>query len=372
MARPKDTLTDSQSLRRAGAISGFVLKLARRCAGVTQEQLAEDLRVDPTTVQGWESGRRPLSALSSSELARVRMHLNRGGAPASLAKDLSQAIEADILLGSCINLNATQHSVDAHPLGAVVHRRSLMNLVTWPITGALPDQLTSYTPRMPSKGPAASYPCLSKADLDRFFDHLQVLTDRTKEPGHALTRRQAVYLLGFDHRTSTISWLRDEWRRVNPKNNYIENINELPEARSAAISLASTGDESSLHCFVSRLADDRQRQANLNYWAYWIGEISNDQINDRFMLCTDPWSWGGVQLLEHLTRRLGPSSKHLALNLQTMHALVETRPSLLTDWPRLRAPLATTIERIGSQEGLGRRIRDEIAGLSYALRITAR
>jgi len=59
------TLTGGQGSRAIGVVSGFVLKLARQSAALTQEKLAEVLTVDVTTVQGWESGRRPLAAMNA-------------------------------------------------------------------------------------------------------------------------------------------------------------------------------------------------------------------------------------------------------------------------------------------------------------------
>lgn len=41
MGRGPTTLTGGQASRAAGVVSGFVLKLARRSAGLTQEKLAE-------------------------------------------------------------------------------------------------------------------------------------------------------------------------------------------------------------------------------------------------------------------------------------------------------------------------------------------
>jgi DNA-binding transcriptional regulator YiaG len=48
---------------REGLITGFLLKLIRESAGLTQEALAEHLGLDRNTVQGWESGRRSLPEL---------------------------------------------------------------------------------------------------------------------------------------------------------------------------------------------------------------------------------------------------------------------------------------------------------------------
>jgi len=74
--------------------------------------------------------------------------------------------------------------------------------------------------------------------------------------------------------------------------------------------LAVQGDSSHLHDFVDRM-DTRAAIVNLNYWAHWIGERADDQVNDRFMLDSDTRSWTGVRLMQHLVWRLEPESPHL-------------------------------------------------------------
>ncbi|WP_216311703.1 helix-turn-helix domain-containing protein [Streptomyces nanshensis] len=56
---------------------------------MTQSALAEALEVDVTTVQGWESGRRPLSASSSTQFRSIRRHLPRCGADPALTSKRS-------------------------------------------------------------------------------------------------------------------------------------------------------------------------------------------------------------------------------------------------------------------------------------------
>jgi len=47
-----------------------------------------------------------------------------------------------------------------------------------------------------------------------------------------------------------------------------------PLARSAAVTAAATGNLDPLHRFIDTgLASDQLQSANLNYWAYWAGEI---------------------------------------------------------------------------------------------------
>jgi hypothetical protein len=109
--------------------------------------------------------------------------------------------------------------------------------------------------------------------------------------------------------------------------------------------------------------------ANLNYWAHWIGELSEDQTSDDFMLDDDTRSWTGVRLLQHLTSRLEPQSPHLPLNLYTLHALVASRPSLLSGRPAARASLSDVLAKLGTADCLTRTGRGQLAGLQYALRI---
>jgi hypothetical protein len=83
------TPTGGRGSRATGVVAGFVLKLSRQTAGLTQEKPAELLGVDATTVQGWESGRRPLAAVGAGELVKLSARLTRAGAPASTGRHLN-------------------------------------------------------------------------------------------------------------------------------------------------------------------------------------------------------------------------------------------------------------------------------------------
>ncbi|WP_130345669.1 helix-turn-helix domain-containing protein [Herbihabitans rhizosphaerae] len=133
------TLTAGQGSRATGVVSGFVLKLARQSAALTQERFAETLRVDVTTVQGWESGRRPLAAMNTGDFLRLCSRLSRLGAPPSTGRHLREAIEADQVLSTGVTAGATWVDADVHPLAASVHRRTITNLITWPITRETPQ-----------------------------------------------------------------------------------------------------------------------------------------------------------------------------------------------------------------------------------------
>lgn len=366
------TLTAGQGSRATGVVSGFVLKLARQSAALTQERLAEVLGVDVTTVQGWESGRRPLAAMNAGDFLRLTGRLSRLGAPASSGRHLREAIEADQVLSTGITAGAAWIDADAHPLAASVHRRTITNLITWPIIRNMPQQLHEFTPKVPRRGPAPSYPSLHTEERTRFLDHLLTVAERGTHANEALLRRQAVYLLGFDGRPQVVDWLRAEWKRAGSRPVRHGDITGLLEARSACVALASAGDGTHIHDFVDHMTDTRAEVANLNYWAHWIGELDDEQTSDVFMLDDDTRTWTGVRLMRHLTNRLDPDAPHLPLNLYTLHALIASRPSLLSGRPAVRATLAGVLDKLTSADGLTRTSRDQIAGLHYALRIADR
>ncbi len=369
MGNRATTRTGSQGC--LGVVSGYVAKLGRQAAGVTQERLAELLEVDVSTVQGWESGRRPLGAMPTAQLMRLRMHLVRLGAPASLGRHLVDALEADLLLATCMDLGTSWPGRGVHPLAATVHRRSLINLVTWPLTGETPPQLAEFAPKRKPRGPAASRPVVYSDEQHQFFDHLLAVANRSSAAEDALLRTQAAYLLAFDGRSDADAWLCAEQRRaVNRRRT--DGLTDHLDVRTASVARASVGDPELLEYFVAGLSSEQQQVMNLNYWAYWIGEIADDQPNDSFMVETDPQSWHGARLLRHLTSRLRPDAPHLALNLCTLHSLVACRPSLLTGSPQGRRLLSGALDLVDAHPGLNHVGRQQLAGLAYSVRIADR
>ncbi|ATY11380.1 XRE family transcriptional regulator [Amycolatopsis sp. AA4] len=355
-----------------GVVSGYVLKLARESAGLTQERLAERLAVDGSTVQGWESGRRPLSAMNAGDFARLCARLPRLGAPASTGRHLRTAVEADLVLSTGSTAGDAWVDPELHPLAASVHRKTLTNMITWPFTGHLPSELGVFGPKAPRRGPVAPGPTMSADARTRFFDHLLTVAERGVLPGEALLRRQAVYLLGFDRRGEVVQWLRGEWANAGRRAIADGDVTRLLEARSASVALASIGDGAHLHDFVARTADTDAEIANLNYWAHWIGELQDDQADDHFMAEADTRTWSGIRLFHHLVGRLDPASPHLPLNLHTMHSLVASRPALLTERSGERDALAEALDVLSSDDVLSRQGRDQVAGLHYALRLADR
>lgn len=261
------------SPRCLGVVSGFLLKLIRESVGLTQARLAEHLDVDVATIQGWESSRRPLTALQASDLVRLRSQLLRRGAEPIALGGLDDAINADLIIAEAVEAGDQPLARSTHPLGVTVHQRTLTNLITWPFTGGTPAQLRPLHRPMRRRGPVPTQPSLDERERTRFFDHLLVTADANPHDEAALLRRQAIYLLGFDHRSSTADWLHAEQRRALRNAGRTDHVASWVAVRSSAVALATSGDSDPLRTFVQHsLATTQQEQANLNYWAYWVGK----------------------------------------------------------------------------------------------------
>lgn len=374
MSGGRETPRGSQgSARQVGVVSGYLLKLVRESVGATQSHLAEHLRVDVATVQGWESGRRPLTALRTADFIRLRHKLIGLGAVGGMAQLFHEAIEADLVISHAIDAGDRPSNHVDHPLAASVHRRALTNMITWPLTGWLPSQLHALSrPATARRGPVPDRPVLAAADRKRFFDHLLVTADANTTNDTALLRRQAIYLLGFGQREDVASWLRTEQRRALAGAHRVDHVPSWVAVRSSAVALARNGNREPLERFVATALTDRTQQAaNLNYWAYWVGEFDEVQPDDHFMVATSTPNWAGTRLLSHLLRRLQPGSDHAELNIHTLWALVLARPFLLEQHPHLRTQAAVTVEQ-ANDDALSARGRQELASLAYAIRLAQR
>ena len=127
-----------------------------------------------------------------------------------------------------------------------------------------------------------------------------------------------------------VDWLRAEWNRAGSRPVKPGDAVGYLEARSASVALASAGDNTHLHDFVDHMTDPRAEVANLNYCAHWIGELTDEQASDAFMLDGDTHSWTGLRLLRHLTNRLEPDSPLVASGPSLLHG----RLPFARRWPR--------------------------------------
>jgi hypothetical protein len=130
-------------------------------------------------------------------------------------------------------------------------------------------------------------------------------------PDDVYTLQAAAGLLG--------QWLQREYGRALAHMPRLDEVSRWITVRSSALALAWQGDDEPLRRFVAGFAEsDAFNQANLNYWAYWVGDIPDPQPNDGFMF-SDMHAWSGVRVMEHLLDRL--HVRHAPLNIRRRSCL---------------------------------------------------
>lgn len=357
---------------REGRVSGYVLKTIRQAISLTQEQLAERARVDVSTLQGWESGRRPLMAVPTGSYRRLRHLLHRLGASPRLLAQLDTGLEADRFIGYVLASDGPI-DLDNHPLATWVITRPFTELVAWPFTGTVPNELKDAAP-LRRRGPSGTGPDMAVDERRHMVGHLQAAAEQAAHESveGALLRRQAHYVAGFDGSSETVEWLavmqRAEQRRLGARAEWTPS---WAVVRSGAHSLARAGDTGALQEFIDvHISTDACEIANLNYWAYWLGEISDPQLADTFMVELDLGSWHGDRLLKHLTRRLTPTNPYVDVVCHTLWALIIRKPSLLDT--RIAADLVEAASRMLDEGVVSPQSRRELEEVLYALRMIHR
>jgi DNA-binding transcriptional regulator YiaG len=334
---------------RSGRLSGAVLTAVRHELDLAPDRLAADAGQHAATVVGWETAARPLTTATYGELQRLRHQLQVAGAPAARLQVFDNALQADTILD---DLDAPP---DRHPLGLLVPDRALTELLGWAMTG--------HTPRDLDGLPAVLE--VDTADRDRLAAALRDTTEHpTGSPDTAaMIRRQAEYLLA-GHEPSR-AWVTEA---ADTEQRYAGDLStwspRWPVARTAAISAAVAGDPAPLERFAAEgLSSDAGQAANLNYWAYWMGESTERWATDVDM--TRPAGWAGHKLLRTLLDGLEQRVPYRELTAHTLWALLACRRELLRP-ARVRARVGRVVgDTLATGNGVSDRARARLEQVAY-------
>ncbi|OPC82988.1 transcriptional regulator [Embleya scabrispora] len=365
---PPETLTDTQGSTgraRGGVISGYVMRCIREQTGLTQDGLAEQFGVSVDTVAAWETGRRPITAVPVGHMLVYRNRLLQAGASPDLLTALDRAMEADVLLAGVLEGgSAGPH----HPLGSTVLQRNVVEMLTWPLTGRAPATIDALpTPRR--RGPVATSPELPATSRRAFFTSVRHTAETATRPADILTRRQALYLVSYDPAPDTTPWIQHQQRGRRSQGWLADWL----DARSVASVAVRQGDRERMTHFIERtLVDsDPGETANLNYWAYWVGELPRLHGDDAFMAApVTPGAWGGQRLLAHLVDHLTPGLGFSELYIHTLWSLLAIRPHLLQAAGVDTDVLRERVDVLLDGGTLSAQARRELDGVRYAIRLS--
>jgi hypothetical protein len=204
---------------------------------------------------------------------------------------------------------------------------------------------------------------------------MQAIAERAdrRTTGGLLLARQAYYLIGFDASPDTMAWLaqmyRADRRVVRPARGWSPS---WPLARSTASALTRLGDPEPMRRFIAdQLSDEAGERANLNYWAFWTGDLDEQQTCDAFIGSTPLSAWHGDRLMRHLLDRLHGNIGFLELNIHTLWSLIRVRPEMIRDIP-VAEELQAKLERLLDENLVSAAALRELDALRYGIAMARR
>jgi hypothetical protein len=210
----------------------------------------------------------------------------------------------------------------------------------------------------------------------RFFQHLRVAAERShadrelNETSGTLLRRNVYYSLSWNPSSETTAWLYElEQRETRRLGRFDTWSPSWTAARSLVVARARQGDKEPLRHFIrTALSSDACQAANLNYWAYWIGEVPDTHSSDEFM-AGDLGPWPGTALLRRFAANLVATEPLADLYVHSLWALLECRGRLLEDHPQLARTLTDRGEALLGEGDLSGQSRRELEQVHYGVRL---
>ena len=324
---------------------------------MTQEELAERLRVSPTTIQAWERGRKPLVNMPFARLQHLRRELDAAGADPGLLSVWDKALHADVMLAALDTPDPGRH-----PLALVVPDRTATELLTWPLSGQLPRQLAKTNAAL----------AVGHGELAAVTAALRLVADRTAMDGErpAMLWRQVKFLLAKADDPLARQWAAEaELGDLRSPGDLRQWTPRWAVARSAAHVAAEGGDLDPLHRFIDQgLSDDRLISANLNYWAYWAGEYPAPWNGDSAMTQPGDGTWSGTRLLDTLLRGI-VHAPYRDLSAHALWALLLRRRQLAAS-PQRRAQIQSALSQALQAGGFASPARQRLEQVDYLIRST--
>ncbi|OIV37386.1 transcriptional regulator [Mangrovactinospora gilvigrisea] len=347
-----------------GAISGYVLRLIRESTGRSQTAFGDAIGgVDLSTVQGWESGRRPVANMKAGTLIDLRHRLPLLGADKRLIGLLDAAMDADRIVAGIL---APPAEATSHPLAQWVHDRMTTHMIAWTLIGR-PPPIIAALPVPTRRGASPTAPTLSAPDRAAVFTNLRTAIESAPSTGAGvLLRRQALYLTSYDRSPGASSWTAQALHSRRGTLGMRGWSPQWAEARSTATALARLGDHTPLIDFIDRAIadDDRGEAANLTYWAYWFGAVRQAQPDDGFMGDVGELSsWEPMALLHRLVRGLDEAPTYNNLYAHSIWSLMTLHPWLPDAAPQAASVLSVRVAGLLDGAEVSTRARRELSAV---------
>jgi transcriptional regulator with XRE-family HTH domain len=357
-------------------VSGYVFKTIRESLGLTQDALAQCLCVDTSTIQAWETNRRPLTATQVAKFMGLRLRLSSLGATNSMLDALDSAIRADQILTYVLTTPLQNIEPLDHPLAIWLLPRAVAEMLSWPITGLRPTALGAAM-HARRRGPVAPQPILSAAQRTAFFEHFINAADASlamrdpRDVSAVLLRQQAYYQLGWNADVSMDAWFQRAQRVDGAPHQVYGWSPRWLAVRSLAVAFTRRGQLQALTDFIeTAFVDEACENADLNYWAYWAGDIQlpiHHKNLNSLVRYRQPWL--ANRLLRRMADNLIPSNTCLDLYIYSLSMLI-TRPAatlVLGHDAALRASLRDRVTRLlDTPQVVGRPARASLGRIQSA------